>query len=126
MKKVIFVSLILLLQISINETIANQVSEKEKSKSSLSKAVTFSPDQFAILNINNLTTWQKEDGKSNHSPQNNEGVFFPRNTSHVIYQDGITWGAKAYLDSGLTIPAPFTDWLSSKVTLFKFGLLELV
>ncbi len=61
---------------------------------------------YQILNINNLWTWHRADGHSNHSPSGNDGVFFPRGTAFVIYQDGIMFGGKAYLDAGLTQPAP--------------------
>lgn len=59
-----------------------------------------------ILNINNLTTWLRADGQSNQTPYNNDGAIFPRGTSAVIYQDGLVWGGKTYLDAGFTQPAP--------------------
>jgi hypothetical protein len=61
---------------------------------------------YQILNINNLWTWARADGHSNHSPSENDGVFFPRGTGFVIYQDGIMFGGKAYRDENLTQPAP--------------------
>jgi hypothetical protein len=61
---------------------------------------------YQILNINNLWTWARADGHSNHSPSGNDGVFFPRGTAFVIYQDGVMFGGKAYLDQALTQPAP--------------------
>jgi len=84
---------------------AREKPEEEKGKG-LAKVDDFTPGRYAILNINNLWAWEREDGLSNHSPQGNCGVFFPRNTSHIIYQDGIVWGSKAYLDAGKTQPAP--------------------
>jgi len=76
-------------------------------KNNLAKSQEFDPSIFATLNINNLWMWEREDGKSNKSASGKDGVYFPRGTSHVIYQDGIVWGARAYIDENLTIPAPF-------------------
>ncbi len=61
--------------------------------------------RYTLLNINNLTTWLRSDGQSSHSPKNDAGTRFPRGTGNVIYQDGIMWGGKAYLDSARTMPA---------------------
>jgi hypothetical protein len=66
-----------------------------------------STPRYALLNINNLTSWMRADGLSNHSPKGDNGAYFPRGTANVIYQDGILWGGKAYLDSAKTQPAPF-------------------
>jgi hypothetical protein len=51
--------------------------------------------QYSILNINNLWTWFRTDGQSNHSPQGDDGTYYPRGTRWVIYQDGFMWGGKA-------------------------------
>jgi hypothetical protein len=59
---------------------------------------------YQILNINNLWTWARSDGQSNHSPQADDGMYFPRGTKWVIYQDGLVWGAKPTLDSTYTVP----------------------
>jgi hypothetical protein len=61
---------------------------------------------YQILNINNIWTWARADGYQNHSPTGNDGSYFPRGTSWVIYQDGLVWGGKAYLDAALTQPSP--------------------
>ncbi len=61
---------------------------------------------YQILNINNLWTWMRADGQSNHSPTGDDGAYYPRGTKWVIYQDGFVWGGKAYLDAGFTQPAP--------------------
>jgi hypothetical protein len=63
--------------------------------------------RYQILNINNLWTWARSDGQSNHSPSGDNGTFFPRGTAFLIYQDGIMWGGKAYVDEAKTQPAPF-------------------
>lgn len=85
---------------------AKEEPEEEGGKS-LAKAGAYEPERYAVLNINNLWAWQREDGQSNHSPLGDNGVFYPRNTSYIIYQDGIVWGSKAYLDADHSQPAPF-------------------
>ena len=63
---------------------------------------------YQILNINNLWTWMRSDGYSNHSPKDNPGTFFPRwRGAGVIYLDGIMWGGKCYTDEAMTQPAPY-------------------
>lgn len=62
--------------------------------------------RYQILNINNLWSWIRNDGQANHSPLGRDGVYYPRNTGHCVYQDGLMWGGKCYVDAGLTIPAP--------------------
>lgn len=70
----------------------------------------YQPERYQILNINNITTWAREDGHSNHTPTiGNNGVIFPRGTTNIIYQDGLLWGASAYIDRDHTIPAPFNQ-----------------
>lgn len=63
----------------------------------------------ALLNINNLTSWMRNNGIGNRSPRSLDGGMFPRGTGSVIYQDGAMWGGKAYLDSARTQPAPFNQ-----------------
>ena len=62
--------------------------------------------RYGVLNINNLTTWARSDGLSNHSPGADNGMYYPRGTGNVIYQDGVVWGGKAYLNAAKTQPAP--------------------
>ncbi len=66
----------------------------KRGKESLSKGA--GTPRYQILNINNLTTWHRSDGHSNHSPQADNGVYYPRGTANVIYQDCIVWGGKMY------------------------------
>lgn len=47
----------------------------------------------------------RRDGQSNHSPTGWDGSIYPRSTAPVVYQDGILWGCKVFLDSAHTIPA---------------------
>jgi len=60
---------------------------------------------YQLLNINNITSWMRADGQSNHAPSGDNGGHYPRGTAAVIYQDGIVWGGKAYLDPAFTTPA---------------------
>jgi hypothetical protein len=67
--------------------------------------VTGSPT-YAVLNINNITSWMRYDGHSNHSPSADDGMYYPRNTGSVIYQDCLVWGGKVFRNAALTDPAP--------------------
>lgn len=58
-----------------------------------------------ILNINNITTWGRSDGESNHSPGGDNGVYYPVGTGNVVYEDGIVFGSKQFLDAAKTIPS---------------------
>ncbi|MGH7493475.1 MAG: T9SS type A sorting domain-containing protein [bacterium] len=78
--------------------------ERKDRQQSLSK-ITGEP-RWQILNINNFTTWARNDGQSNHTPRAIDGGLFPRGTRTLIYQDGLMWGGKCYVDAALTIPAP--------------------
>lgn len=69
----------------------------------------YQPDEYQILNINNLWSWSRRNGNSNHSPEADNGVYYPRGTSYVIYEDGFMWGAEAYLDAAHTQPAPYSQ-----------------
>jgi hypothetical protein len=76
---------------------------RERTQSALRVAGT---PRYQILNINNIWTWMRSDGQSNHSPTGDDGAYFPRGTRWVIYQDGFMWGGKAFLDANHTLPAP--------------------
>jgi len=58
--------------------------------------------RYQILNINNLTSWMRSDGHSNHSPGADNGVYYPRGTGNVIYQDCVVWGGKVFTNASLT------------------------
>ncbi len=81
-------------------------SEKGK-RESLAKTAAYQPDTYQVLNINNLWSWHRRDGQANHSPTGDNGTFFPRGTSFVIYQDGLVFGSRAYVDAQKSRPAPF-------------------
>jgi hypothetical protein len=83
-----------------------QVPDKTQRGNQHDGHVTAGVPRYQLLNINNITTWQRSDGQSNHSPTSGLGVLYPRGTAWAIYQDGFVWGGKAFLDSNHTIPAP--------------------
>jgi hypothetical protein len=72
-----------------------------KTQSKTLSKVTGNP-QYQILNINNITTWTRYDGESNHSPSGDNGVYYPVGTGNVVYEDGFIWGAKIFLDAAKT------------------------
>lgn len=86
-----------------------QKSSKIIPNTTQTNATTDAEPRYALLNINNLTAWMRSDGQSAHSPTGQNGIHFPRGTANVIYQDGILWGGKAYVDANKTIPAPFSQ-----------------
>ena len=83
-----------------------EANETMSGRGSLYKSSDYKPDRYQVLNINNLWTWTRSDGISNHSPLGDNGTFFPRGTAWLIYTDGIMWGGKCYKDAALTEPAP--------------------
>ena len=49
----------------------------------------------ALININNMSMWFKDDGHSAGNPySDNSGVTYPRSTNQVIYRDGLVWGGR--------------------------------
>ena len=87
----------------------------------LTKTFAYQPERYQILNINNLWSWHREDGQANHSPTGDNGMFFPRGTSFVIYQDGLVWGSRAYLDAAHTQPAPFSQTIRVGGATYRTG-----
>lgn len=76
----------------------------KKNTQSLGK-VSGSPTH-QILNINNITTWARSDGESNHSPSGIDGVQYPVGTGTIVYEDGIVFGSKQFLDAARTQASP--------------------
>jgi len=105
------VTLRLIVVLAFAATIVGQASfAKEAPKDDgkgLAKVEAFQPSRYAMLNINNITLWQRSDGLGNHSPMGDNGVFFPKGTSYVIYEDGVIWGGKCYADAAMTQEAPY-------------------
>lgn len=65
-------------------------------------AISSGTPRYGLLNINNITTWHRSDGLSNHSPGRDNGVHFPRGTGNTIYQDGLVWGGRVYSNPSLS------------------------
>ncbi|MCI0705992.1 MAG: hypothetical protein L0Y80_00720 [Ignavibacteriae bacterium] len=80
--------------------------------------------RYAVLNINNVSTWSRSDGYNNHSPSSDNGLYFPRSTAWMIYLDGILWGGKAYVDSGMTVPAPYSQLIRVGGSAYVTGTVE--
>ncbi len=102
--KYLLVAVTALLQLSQSQ----QKGERVKSDRSQPHAVAgvLGNPQYQLLNINNITSWMRADGQSNHAPSKSEGSYYPRGMAPVIYQDGIVWGGKVFLDRNYTTPAP--------------------
>ncbi len=47
-----------------------------------------------LLNINNISMWIKSDGESGRTISGYPGTIFPRQTSPIIYLDGLIWGGR--------------------------------
>ena len=71
------------------------------------KSKGWQPKEYQILNINNIWTWARRNGRSGHSPAGDYGTFFPRGKTYILYQDGFVFGSKAYVDAEHTQPAPY-------------------
>jgi len=95
--------------------------EKGKEERSLSKVAAYQPDIYQLLNINNLWSWHRRDGQANHSPTGDNGTFYPRGTAWSIYQDGMVFGSKAYLDAAKTQPAPYNHTIRVGGTTYATG-----
>ena len=74
---------------------------ENKTRSKTLRKVEGNPE-YQILNINNITTWTRYDGESNHSPGGDNGVYYPVGTGNVVYEDGFIWGGKIFLDAAKT------------------------
>ncbi|MCU0452364.1 MAG: T9SS type A sorting domain-containing protein [Bacteroidetes bacterium] len=85
-------------------SLAKEPADQSKRGQTLAKSAG-SP-VYAVLNINNLTTWLRADGHSNHSPSADDGFYYPRGTGSALYQDCVVWGGKVYTNVGLTRPGP--------------------
>lgn len=113
MKRLTFnLRLLLALLVLVSATAFAERPENERGKDQgmrLSKVGAYNPDRYQILNINNLWTWHRSDGLSNHSSAGDDGTYYPRSTGSAIYQDGMVFGSRAYVDAAKTIPAPFSQ-----------------
>ncbi len=121
-RSVLYLLLVGLLLFGTTTFAERPAGEKERDKQVLSKP-TGTP-RYQILNINNIWTWMRSDGQSNHSPLADDGTYFPRGTGSSIYQDGIMWGGKAYLDAAYTQPAPKAQLIRVGGANYVVGTLE--
>lgn len=112
-----FLALVLVGTLALAERPAH---EKGKGERSLAKTA-YEPDRYQILNINNLWTWHRRDGQANHSPLGDNGTFYPRGTAWAIYQDGMVFGSRAYVDAAKTVPAPFSQNIRVGGTTYATG-----
>lgn len=112
-----FLALVLVGTLALAERPAH---EKGKGERSLAKTA-YEPDRYQILNINNLWSWHRRDGQANHSPLGDNGTFFPRGTAWSIYQDGMVFGSRAYVDAAKTISAPFSQNIRVGGTTYATG-----
>jgi len=51
---------------------------------------------WQVLTINNLWTWHRSDGESNHSPGGEDGVAYPVFTARCVYEDNMVFGGVMY------------------------------
>lgn len=103
-KRILYLSLALLSVLFLTLGYAAEKPNKGKSdKQSLGK--TTGDPHFQLLDINNLTAWQRYDGESAHDPAGNPGVVYPVGTGQVVYEDGIVFGSKQFLDAARTLPS---------------------
>ena len=50
---------------------------------------------YSTFNINNLSTWMRNNGESDYSLNETAGLEFPKfSDKHVIYESGFVWGVK--------------------------------
>ena len=89
------VSALLLWSVALGEDLPGK-----KTQRSLGKVA--GDPQYQILNINNLTTWVRSDGESNHSPSGDNGTYYPVGTGNVVYEDALVFGGKLYTNAALT------------------------
>ena len=81
--------------------VAKEPADKAGKRAALAKSTALDK-RYAVLNINNITTWLRYDGHSNHSPSADDGMYYPRATGSIIYQDCVAWGGKVFTNAALT------------------------
>ena len=68
--------------------------DKKVNKESGTNNVAGSP-VYKKLNINDISTWIKNDGEADINPNGNSGFEYPRTTGKTaIFQSGLLWGGK--------------------------------
>ena len=101
-KKILHLSMVLSLLLMAVAYAAEKPGSSKNGKQSLRKAS--GTPIYGILNINNLVTWARYDGESNQTPSGSSGLFYPAGTSTIVYEDGIVFGSKLFLDAARTTP----------------------
>ena len=101
-KKILHLSLVLSLLLMAVAYAAEKPGSDKNGKQSLGK-VSGTPI-YGILNINNLVSWGRYDGESNHTPSGSSGLYYPAGTGTIVYEDGIVFGSKPYLDAARKTP----------------------
>jgi hypothetical protein len=65
----------------------------QKQTGKLTQNSRFGEPRATRVNINNISMWIRSDGLSANNPFNGDaGTIFPRQTSNIIFQDGLIWG----------------------------------
>jgi len=64
---------------------------KTKSRTSVTPS-TQAVETETLLNVNNLSTWQRADGQAELDPAGNSGFTYPRGTAQALFQSGLIWG----------------------------------
>ncbi|GJQ21358.1 MAG: hypothetical protein HBSIN02_17130 [Bacteroidia bacterium] len=98
-------SILALASAAILTTAVGQVPGKSIHGSRAALLKSSGAPSYNILTVGSMTAWFRNDGLSSHSPQQDNGTYFPKGTGNVVYQDGFVWGGKMYLDAAFTQPA---------------------
>jgi len=106
---ILFIAAVVLLGMVVaSVSFAEEEGGKNNRKNEALTKPTGTP-HYQILNINNLWYWCQDNGSSNSSRNGDSGTYFPRGMVWLIYQDGMKWSGRCYVDEGLTQPAPFNQ-----------------
>ena len=89
LKKIGYYSIVVLLLLFSSAILAK--GEGDKKSSSLRK--TTGQPSYTKFNINNISTWVKNDGETDISQSGNAGLVFPKGQNKTaIFQSGLLWG----------------------------------
>lgn len=88
---ILFIITIIIGVISLSFLFAREDSGKSRTQRLMNNA--FGTPVSTLLNINNWAGWIEHNGESGNNPYTGgQGVWYPRSTAGVIYQDGFIWG----------------------------------
>jgi len=105
LKKTLYAAVAMMCFVFISYTFAAENPGASKPDKNKLWKITGKPTH-GILNINNITTWMRSDGEGNHSPGGDNGVYYPIGTGNVVYEDGLMFGGKVFLDAAYSQPPP--------------------